>query len=145
MGGGRSSPSLCRGRGPAIHLPWALRTIGGDLVIDNSAFETPETTRDAFGGGTRDAYNALPVPFAVNFQVIQVEVLPEPSSRRLCGATGLAGFLEDSAGRRWILVSLINNPRLQAWRGKATEDAILRWAFAQAGRATSGQKALAAH
>ena len=60
-----------------------LQTIGGDLVIDNSTFEAPETTRDAFDGGARDPYNALPVPFAVNFQVTQVEVLPEPGSRRL--------------------------------------------------------------
>lgn len=48
----------------------------------------------------------------------------------LRGATGLAGFLEDASGRRWILVSLINNPRLQRWRGKAVEDAILRRLYA---------------
>jgi len=45
----------------------------------------------------------------------------------LRGATGLAGYLDDAAGGRWILVSLINSPRLQGWRGKAVEDAILRW------------------
>lgn len=47
----------------------------------------------------------------------------------LRGATGVAGFLDDSKGRRWILVSLINNPRLQGWRGKAVENTLLRWLY----------------
>ncbi len=70
----------------------------------------------------------------------------------LRGATGLAGFVDDETGRRWILVSLINNPRLQGWRGKAVEDTILRWVFEQAGadnpvaeRASVPDRALATH
>jgi len=67
---------------------WEMRarglvTVSGDLVIDNSAFEPPETTRDAFDGKALDPYNALPVAFAVNFQATQIEVLPEPSTRSL--------------------------------------------------------------
>lgn len=60
-----------------------LETITGDLVIDNSAFAPPETTRDAFDGEGRSPYNALPVPFAVNFQVTQIELLREPSTNTL--------------------------------------------------------------
>ncbi len=60
-----------------------LETITGDLVIDNRAFEAPETTRDAFDGKGLDPYNALPVAFAVNFQATQIEVLPEPATRSL--------------------------------------------------------------
>jgi D-alanyl-D-alanine carboxypeptidase/D-alanyl-D-alanine-endopeptidase (penicillin-binding protein 4) len=47
----------------------------------------------------------------------------------LRGVTAMAGFLVDRGGDRWILVSLINNPRLQHWRGKAVEDSILRWVY----------------
>jgi D-alanyl-D-alanine carboxypeptidase/D-alanyl-D-alanine-endopeptidase (penicillin-binding protein 4) len=68
----------------------------------------------------------------------------------LRGATGLAGFVDDVAGRRWILVSLINNPRLQGWRGKAVENTILHWVYEQASasapaavQATSADRALA--
>jgi D-alanyl-D-alanine carboxypeptidase/D-alanyl-D-alanine-endopeptidase (penicillin-binding protein 4) len=49
------------------------------------------------------------------------------------GVTALAGFLDDARGRRWVLVSLINNPRLATWRGKAVEDAILRWVYDETG------------
>jgi D-alanyl-D-alanine carboxypeptidase/D-alanyl-D-alanine-endopeptidase (penicillin-binding protein 4) len=49
------------------------------------------------------------------------------------GATGIAGYLQDKGGQRWILVSLINNPRLQTWRGKAVENALLTWVFEEAG------------
>jgi D-alanyl-D-alanine carboxypeptidase/D-alanyl-D-alanine-endopeptidase (penicillin-binding protein 4) len=49
----------------------------------------------------------------------------------LRGVTAMAGFVVDATGTRWILVSLINNPRLQHWRGKAVEDAILLWAYHQ--------------
>jgi D-alanyl-D-alanine carboxypeptidase/D-alanyl-D-alanine-endopeptidase (penicillin-binding protein 4) len=49
------------------------------------------------------------------------------------GATGIAGYVLDQEGERWIVVSLINNPRLQAWRGKAVENALLQWVFEKAG------------
>jgi len=49
----------------------------------------------------------------------------------MAGATGLAGFVDDKDGRRWIMVSLINNPRLQTWRGKAVEEAVLRWIYGE--------------
>jgi D-alanyl-D-alanine carboxypeptidase/D-alanyl-D-alanine-endopeptidase (penicillin-binding protein 4) len=49
----------------------------------------------------------------------------------MAGATGLAGFVDDRQGRRWIMVSLINNPRLQTWRGKAVEEAVLRWLYGE--------------
>lgn len=56
----------------------------------------------------------------------------------MAGATGLAGFVDDRQGRRWIMVSLINNPRLQTWRGKAVEEAVLRWLYGEpAGECTT--------
>ncbi len=49
----------------------------------------------------------------------------------IAGTTGLAGFVDDRTDRRWIMVSLINNPRLQTWRGKAMEEAVLRWIYGE--------------
>lgn len=49
------------------------------------------------------------------------------------GTTGIAGYLLDRRGDRWIVVSLISNPRLQAWRGKGVENALLRWVYEEAG------------
>ncbi len=49
----------------------------------------------------------------------------------MAGATGLAGYVDDRQGRRWIMVSLINNTRLQTWRGKAVEEAVLRWLYGE--------------
>jgi D-alanyl-D-alanine carboxypeptidase/D-alanyl-D-alanine-endopeptidase (penicillin-binding protein 4) len=48
------------------------------------------------------------------------------------GSTGIAGFVLDRRGERWIVVSMINNPRLQAWRGKALENALLYWVYEEA-------------
>lgn len=45
------------------------------------------------------------------------------------GTTGIVGYLLDRHGERWIVVSLMNNPRLQAWRGKGVENALLRWVY----------------
>jgi serine-type D-Ala-D-Ala carboxypeptidase/endopeptidase (penicillin-binding protein 4) len=69
-------------------LVWEIRargvdTVEGDLVIDNSAFAPPGTTRDAFDGQGESPYNALPVAFAVNFQVTQIELRRDPGTSRL--------------------------------------------------------------
>lgn len=48
------------------------------------------------------------------------------------GTTGIVGYVLDRNGERWIVVSLINNPRLQAWRGKGVENALLRWVYEEA-------------
>lgn len=51
----------------------------------------------------------------------------------LRGVSALAGFVQDEQGRRWILVSLINGNRLQVWRAKGVENALLEWVYANAG------------
>lgn len=56
----------------------------------------------------------------------------------LRGTTGIAGYLLDKEGRRWIVVSLISNPRLQAWRGKGVENALLQWVYEEAGDQAGG-------
>jgi D-alanyl-D-alanine carboxypeptidase/D-alanyl-D-alanine-endopeptidase (penicillin-binding protein 4) len=49
------------------------------------------------------------------------------------GTTGIVGYVLDRHGERWIVVSLMNNPRLQAWRGKGVENTLLRWVYEKAG------------
>lgn len=49
------------------------------------------------------------------------------------GTTGIVGFVRDRHGERWIVVSLMNTPGLQTWRGKAVENALLRWVYEEAG------------
>ncbi len=48
------------------------------------------------------------------------------------GTTGIVGYVLDRHGERWIVVSLMNNPRLQSWRGKGVENALLRWVYEEA-------------
>lgn len=49
------------------------------------------------------------------------------------GATGIAGFMLDRQGERWIVVSLMSSPRLETWAGKAVENALLKWVYEDAG------------
>lgn len=51
----------------------------------------------------------------------------------LRGVTALAGYVLDRHGHWWVVVSMMNNPRLQLWRGKAVEDALLQWVHSGAG------------
>jgi serine-type D-Ala-D-Ala carboxypeptidase/endopeptidase (penicillin-binding protein 4) len=51
----------------------------------------------------------------------------------LKGVTALAGYVLDRDGRRWVVVSLMNNPRLPTWAGKAAEDALVGWVYREAG------------
>lgn len=59
------------------------------------------------------------------------------------GATGIAGFVLDRHGERWVAVSLINNRRLQTWKGKAVENALLEWIYEDAEE--EGGRAMTAH
>jgi D-alanyl-D-alanine carboxypeptidase len=47
--------------------------------------------------------------------------------------TAAAGYVLDRDDRRWIVVSLINNPGLQAWRGKGIENTLIEWVYGEAG------------
>lgn len=53
----------------------------------------------------------------------------------LKGVTAVAGYVLDEDGRWWVVVSMMNNPRLALWAGKAVEDTLLRWVYSDAGEA----------
>jgi D-alanyl-D-alanine carboxypeptidase/D-alanyl-D-alanine-endopeptidase (penicillin-binding protein 4) len=60
-----------------------LKTIHGDIVIDNSAFTLPPTDPGEFDGRPNRPYNVLPDALMVNFQTIEFRVVPDAHARRV--------------------------------------------------------------
>jgi D-alanyl-D-alanine carboxypeptidase/D-alanyl-D-alanine-endopeptidase (penicillin-binding protein 4) len=57
-----------------------LKTIHGDIVIDNTAFSLPPEDAGAFDGRPNRAYNVIPDALMVNFQSIDFRVVPDAAS-----------------------------------------------------------------
>jgi len=47
------------------------------------------------------------------------------------GVRAMTGYLLDKRGRRVVVVSLHNDPRVNSFAGEKVQDAILRWAYAR--------------
>ena len=60
-----------------------LKTIRGDIVIDNTAFAVPPEDPGAFDGRPHRAYNLQPDALMVNFQSIEFTVAPNESTHRV--------------------------------------------------------------
>ncbi|MDP9083814.1 MAG: D-alanyl-D-alanine carboxypeptidase/D-alanyl-D-alanine-endopeptidase [Pseudomonadota bacterium] len=60
-----------------------LKTIKGDIVIDNTAFAPEKHHAAAFDGKPNRSYNVLPDALMVNFQSIEFRLVPEPESHRI--------------------------------------------------------------
>jgi len=60
-----------------------LKTIHGDIVIDNSAFSLPPADSGEFDGRPNRPYNVLPAALMVNFQSIEFRVVPDAGARRV--------------------------------------------------------------
>jgi D-alanyl-D-alanine carboxypeptidase/D-alanyl-D-alanine-endopeptidase (penicillin-binding protein 4) len=60
-----------------------LRSIRGDIVIDETAFALPPEDPAAFDGRPHQAYNAEPDALMVNFQSVEFKVLPNAAARRI--------------------------------------------------------------
>ena len=60
-----------------------LKTIRGDIVIDNTAFSLPDEDPGAFDGRPNRSYNVLPDAMMVNFQSIEFRVVPNAGMRRV--------------------------------------------------------------
>ncbi|MCZ2496847.1 D-alanyl-D-alanine carboxypeptidase/D-alanyl-D-alanine-endopeptidase [Xylophilus sp. Kf1] len=59
-----------------------VRSIGGDIVLDRSAFSLPAHDPAAFDGEPSKPYNAAPDALLVNFRALTLGFVPEPSSGR---------------------------------------------------------------
>jgi len=60
-----------------------LRGLGGDIVIDDTAFALPTEDPAAFDGRPHQAYNAEPSALMVNFQSVEFRLVPNPGGRRV--------------------------------------------------------------
>jgi serine-type D-Ala-D-Ala carboxypeptidase/endopeptidase (penicillin-binding protein 4) len=60
-----------------------LKSIRGDIVIDNTAFALPPEDPAAFDGRPNRSYNVLPDALMVNFQSIDFRVVPNTGARRV--------------------------------------------------------------
>jgi D-alanyl-D-alanine carboxypeptidase/D-alanyl-D-alanine-endopeptidase (penicillin-binding protein 4) len=60
-----------------------LKTIDGDIIIDNTAFSLPPEDPGEFDGRPNRSYNVVPDALMVNFQSIEFRVLPDAGARRI--------------------------------------------------------------
>jgi len=60
-----------------------LKTIHGDIVIDNSAFSLPPEDPGEFDGRPNRTYNVVPDALMVNFQSIEFRVVPDAAAKRI--------------------------------------------------------------
>jgi D-alanyl-D-alanine carboxypeptidase/D-alanyl-D-alanine-endopeptidase (penicillin-binding protein 4) len=60
-----------------------LKTIHGDIVIDNTAFALPAEDPGEFDGRPNRSYNVVPDALMVNFQSIEFRVQPNADARRV--------------------------------------------------------------
>jgi D-alanyl-D-alanine carboxypeptidase/D-alanyl-D-alanine-endopeptidase (penicillin-binding protein 4) len=57
-----------------------IRTIDGDIVLDNSAFEVPATDAAEFDGEPLRPYNAAPDALLINYKSVVMTFTPDPSA-----------------------------------------------------------------
>lgn len=60
-----------------------LRSISGDVVIDNTGFSAPGEDPGAFDGRPNRAYNVLPDALMVNFQAVDFSLVPNQETRSI--------------------------------------------------------------
>jgi D-alanyl-D-alanine carboxypeptidase/D-alanyl-D-alanine-endopeptidase (penicillin-binding protein 4) len=60
-----------------------LKTIRGDIVIDNTAFSLPAEDPGAFDGRPNRSYNVMPDALMVNFQSVEFRIVPNESMHRV--------------------------------------------------------------
>ncbi len=60
-----------------------LKTIRGDIVIDDTAFSLPAEDPGDFDGRPNRSYNVLPNALMVNFQSIEFRVVPDAAARHV--------------------------------------------------------------
>jgi D-alanyl-D-alanine carboxypeptidase/D-alanyl-D-alanine-endopeptidase (penicillin-binding protein 4) len=60
-----------------------LKSVHGDIVIDESAFALPKEDPGAFDGRPDRVYNVVPDALMVNFQSVTFRIAPNPERRRV--------------------------------------------------------------
>jgi D-alanyl-D-alanine carboxypeptidase/D-alanyl-D-alanine-endopeptidase (penicillin-binding protein 4) len=60
-----------------------LKSIHGDILIDDTAFALPAEDPGAFDGRPNRSYNVLPAALMVNFQSVEFRLVPNPELHRV--------------------------------------------------------------
>jgi D-alanyl-D-alanine carboxypeptidase/D-alanyl-D-alanine-endopeptidase (penicillin-binding protein 4) len=131
-----------------------------ELVVDNGSGLSRDTRISARGMGLLlgYAYTAPIMPqFLSSLAIAGVDGTMRKRFRQgplkgrahvktgtLRGVSAAAGYVLDRGNRRWVVVSLINNPRLQAWRAKGVENTLIEWVHDAAGAEGAGHAKRAA-
>ncbi len=70
-----------------------IRSIAGDIVLDHSAFETPEADPAAFDGEALRSYNAAPDALLINYKSVLMNFVPDRAAQtvRIAFEPPLAG------------------------------------------------------
>jgi serine-type D-Ala-D-Ala carboxypeptidase/endopeptidase (penicillin-binding protein 4) len=69
-----------------------LRSIRGDIIVDNTAFSLPPEDPGAFDGKPNRSYNVLPDALMVNFQSVEFRVAADPDTHQVEISTTPAPF-----------------------------------------------------
>jgi len=69
-----------------------LRSIRGDIIVDDTAFSLPPEDPAAFDGKPNRSYNVLPAALMVNFQTVEFRLAANPDTRRVEISTTPAPF-----------------------------------------------------
>jgi D-alanyl-D-alanine carboxypeptidase/D-alanyl-D-alanine-endopeptidase (penicillin-binding protein 4) len=94
-----------------------LRDITGDLVLDGSHFQLPNTDPAAFDGKPHRSYNVLPEALLVNYRTLALRLIPQPGSKTVrVVADPLLGSLDLKNG-----LALVNGP-CNEWRDALNTD-----------------------
>jgi D-alanyl-D-alanine carboxypeptidase/D-alanyl-D-alanine-endopeptidase (penicillin-binding protein 4) len=125
-----------------------------ELVVDNGAELSRDTRISARGMGLLlgHAYTAPTMPqFLSSLAIAGVDGTIRKRFRQgplkgrshiktgtLRDVSAAADYVLDRGNRRWIVVSLINNPRLEAWRAKGVENSLIEWVHDAAGAEGAG-------
>jgi len=116
---GSGDPALVTERVLQMMVRWqaaGLRHIGGDLVLDRTAFDLPPHDAAAFDGAALKPYNAGPDALMVNQQAVTLRLAPDvarPGQWRLSMEPPLAG------------VSVVNQVQPLALPARANPDACV--------------------
>jgi D-alanyl-D-alanine carboxypeptidase/D-alanyl-D-alanine-endopeptidase (penicillin-binding protein 4) len=60
---------------------FGIQSINGDIVLDRSAFEVPESNPAAFDGESLRPYNAAPDALLINFKSVVMTFVPNPAAQ----------------------------------------------------------------
>ena len=147
LGAERFGAPATEDKGRRAMAEWLAKhglTVQGLNVVNGAGLsrETRITARDLASILSVGAQSELAPEFLASLPIVATDgtmrkrLEGEPLARHARIKTGsiddvssMAGYVRARSGRQYLVVMLINQPGLQAWRGKLAQDALLRWVY----------------